>query len=181
MGKFHQQLTQIFEPLVVRYVDLMEVSVTQSIHGPDGQNFTQNTTDAGLQSNQSPNQTTAASTSVGGFNVSSALGSVGALSNMGSFVSAAATSAANAANAASRAGGLMAAASAAASAATATATNQSAGNLYVPVTASELLWKLEALQTFIRELHWPNIEFAENMDNRLKMMAADMIDSAAQQ
>lgn len=49
----------------------------------------------------------------------------------------------------------------------------------IPVSAEELIWKLEALQTFIRELHWTDVLFAEHLDNRLKMMAADMIDAAA--
>lgn len=31
-GRFHQHLREIFAPLVVRYVDLMETSITQSIH-----------------------------------------------------------------------------------------------------------------------------------------------------
>jgi calcium-dependent secretion activator len=31
-GRFHQQLKDMFAPLVVRYVDLMESSIAQSIH-----------------------------------------------------------------------------------------------------------------------------------------------------
>lgn len=31
-GKFHKHLQEIFVPLVVRYVDLMESSIAQSIH-----------------------------------------------------------------------------------------------------------------------------------------------------
>ena len=31
-GRFHQQLRDTFAPLVVRYVDLMESSIAQSIH-----------------------------------------------------------------------------------------------------------------------------------------------------
>ena len=31
-GKFHQHLREIFAPQVVRYVDLMESSIGQSIH-----------------------------------------------------------------------------------------------------------------------------------------------------
>ncbi|VUZ53423.1 unnamed protein product, partial [Hymenolepis diminuta] len=46
-------------------------------------------------------------------------------------------------------------------------------------SSEELIWKLEALQIFIRELHWTDAVFAEHLDNRLKMMAADMIDAAA--
>ena len=42
-----------------------------------------------------------------------------------------------------------------------------------------MLWKLDALQSFIRELHWPEEVFAEHLDHRLKLMAADMIEAAA--
>ncbi|TGZ60982.1 hypothetical protein CRM22_008233 [Opisthorchis felineus] len=167
-GKFHQQLTQMFAPLVVRYVDLMETSIAQSIGVMDG----------------SATETPAAptSTATGSGFAATALGNVSALTNMGSLVSGAVSGAANAATAAGRAGGgLMAAATAAASAATAAATSGPGfSSNPAPVTSSELLWKLEALQTFIRELHWPDLVFAEHLDNRLKMMAADMIDAAAQ-
>ena len=40
-----------------------------------------------------------------------------------------------------------------------------------------MFWKLDALQSFIRDLHWPDMEFAEHLNQRLKMMACDMIDS----
>ena len=46
-------------------------------------------------------------------------------------------------------------------------------------TSEDLLWKLEALQNFIRDLHWPDEVFAEHLDNRLKLMASDMIETAA--
>ncbi|CAE1300698.1 CADPS [Acanthosepion pharaonis] len=42
-----------------------------------------------------------------------------------------------------------------------------------------MLWKLDALQSFIRDLRWPEEVFAEHLDNRLKIMAADMIEAAA--
>ncbi|KAA3676865.1 calcium-dependent secretion activator, partial [Paragonimus westermani] len=161
LGKFHQQLTQIFAPLVVRYVDLMEASIAQSIGVPDSANPGTDTDSAG-----------------GSGTVSSGFA---ALSNVGSLVSAATAGVANAATAAGRAGGLMAAATAAANAAGAAASvGPMASFNPMPVTSAELLWKLEALQTFIRELHWPEPVFAEHLDNRLKMMAADMIDAAAQ-
>ncbi|KAF8564217.1 hypothetical protein P879_04797 [Paragonimus westermani] len=161
LGKFHQQLTQIFAPLVVRYVDLMEASIAQSIGVPDSANSGTDTDSAG-----------------GSGTVSSGFA---ALSNVGSLVSAATAGVANAATAAGRAGGLMAAATAAANAAGAAASvGPMASFNPMPVTSAELLWKLEALQTFIRELHWPEPVFAEHLDNRLKMMAADMIDAAAQ-
>uniref|UniRef100_A0A1I8HJW2 Calcium-dependent secretion activator n=1 Tax=Macrostomum lignano TaxID=282301 RepID=A0A1I8HJW2_9PLAT len=45
-------------------------------------------------------------------------------------------------------------------------------------TSEDLLWKLEALQSFIADLHWPDPPFAEHLDNRLKLMAADMLEAA---
>ncbi|XP_052778321.1 calcium-dependent secretion activator 1-like isoform X5 [Mya arenaria] len=47
------------------------------------------------------------------------------------------------------------------------------------VTSEDMLWKLDALQSFIRDLHWPEEVFAEHLDHRLKLMAADMIEAAA--
>ncbi|XP_071961490.1 calcium-dependent secretion activator 1-like isoform X2 [Antedon mediterranea] len=44
-------------------------------------------------------------------------------------------------------------------------------------TSEEIFWKLDALQSFIRELHWPDEEFARHLDHRLKQMAADMVES----
>ena len=46
-------------------------------------------------------------------------------------------------------------------------------------TSEDLLWKLEALQSFIHDLHWPDEVFAEHLAHRLKLMAADMIEAAA--
>lgn len=31
-GKFHKHLQEIFVPMVIRYIDLMESSIAQSIH-----------------------------------------------------------------------------------------------------------------------------------------------------
>ena len=45
-------------------------------------------------------------------------------------------------------------------------------------TSEDMLWKLDALQSFIRDLHWPEEVFAEHLDHRLKLMAADMIEAA---
>ncbi|XP_077982025.1 calcium-dependent secretion activator 1-like [Glandiceps talaboti] len=44
-------------------------------------------------------------------------------------------------------------------------------------TSDDLFRKLDALQTFIRDLHWPEEVFAKHLDHRLKLMAADMIES----
>merc|ERR1719270_2737110 len=47
-------------------------------------------------------------------------------------------------------------------------------------TSEDLFWKLDALQSFIRDLHWPDIEFAHHLNQRLKLMACDMIESCIQ-
>ena len=41
-----------------------------------------------------------------------------------------------------------------------------------------MLWKLDALQSFIHDLHWPEEVFAEHLEVRLKQMACDMIQAA---
>uniref|UniRef100_A0A673J326 Calcium-dependent secretion activator 1-like n=1 Tax=Sinocyclocheilus rhinocerous TaxID=307959 RepID=A0A673J326_9TELE len=45
-------------------------------------------------------------------------------------------------------------------------------------TSEDLFWKLDALQTFIRDLHWPEEEFAKHLDNRMKLMSSDMIETS---
>ncbi len=47
------------------------------------------------------------------------------------------------------------------------------------LTSEDMLWKLDALQTFIKDLHWPNEVFAEHLENRLKQMASDMIEACS--
>ncbi|KAL4226400.1 secretion activator [Mactra antiquata] len=93
-GKFHLHLRDMFAPQVVRYVDLMESSIAQSIH-------------RGFEKERWETQGNGCSTS------------------------------------------------------------------------EDMLWKLDALQSFIRDLHWPEEVFAEHLDHRLKLMAADMIEAAA--
>uniref|UniRef100_A0A8C7I192 Ca2+-dependent activator protein for secretion a n=1 Tax=Oncorhynchus kisutch TaxID=8019 RepID=A0A8C7I192_ONCKI len=44
-------------------------------------------------------------------------------------------------------------------------------------TSEDLFWKLDALQTFIRDLHWPEEEFGKHLESRLKLMSSDMIES----
>ncbi|MGH0179133.1 UNVERIFIED_CONTAM: hypothetical protein FKN15_011961 [Acipenser sinensis] len=44
-------------------------------------------------------------------------------------------------------------------------------------TSEDLFWKLDALQTFIRDLHWPEEEFGKHLEQRLKLMSSDMIES----
>ncbi|XP_057234511.1 calcium-dependent secretion activator 2 isoform X4 [Malurus melanocephalus] len=91
-GKFHKHLQEIFVPMVVRYIDLMESSIAQSIH-------------RGLeQESWQP-------------------------VNNGS------------------------------------------------ATSEDLFWKLDALQMFVCDLHWPEPEFAHHLEQRLKLMATDMIEA----
>lgn len=40
-----------------------------------------------------------------------------------------------------------------------------------------MFWKLDALQMFVMDLHWPEPEFAKHLDQRLKLMASDMIEA----
>ncbi|XP_028815102.1 calcium-dependent secretion activator 2 isoform X11 [Denticeps clupeoides] len=91
-GTFHKHLQDLYVPLVVRYIDLMESSIAQSIH----RGFEQETW-------QSVN------------NGSS--------------------------------------------------------------TSEDLFWKLDALQMFVMDLHWPEPEFAKHLEQRLKLMASDMMEA----
>ncbi|KAM6293703.1 calcium-dependent secretion activator 2 isoform 4-T4 [Porphyrio hochstetteri] len=91
-GNFHKHLQEIFVPMVIRYIDLMESSIAQSIH-------------RGLeQESWQP-------------------------VNNGS------------------------------------------------ATSEDLFWKLDALQMFVFDLHWPEPEFARHLEQRLKLMATDMIEA----
>ncbi|OQV25878.1 Calcium-dependent secretion activator [Hypsibius exemplaris] len=101
-GTFHQQLKNMFAPLVVRYVDLMESSIAQSIHKASKKKH-------GKRMN-----------------------SYAECLNIQSHGCAA---------------------------------------------SEELIWKLDALQTFISNLHWPDEVVAKHFEQRLKLMAADMIES----
>uniref|UniRef100_A0A3Q3W781 Uncharacterized protein n=1 Tax=Mola mola TaxID=94237 RepID=A0A3Q3W781_MOLML len=91
-GKFHKHLQNLYAPLVVRYVDLMESSIAQSIH----RGFERESWEP---------------------------------------------------------------------------VNNGSG------TSEDLFWKLDALQTFIRDLHWPEEEFGKHLETRLKLMSSDMIES----
>ncbi|XP_051975410.1 calcium-dependent secretion activator 2 isoform X3 [Xyrauchen texanus] len=91
-GTFHKHLQDLFIPLVVRYIDLMESSIAQSIH----RGFEQETW-------QSVNNGSA--------------------------------------------------------------------------TSEDLFWKLDALQMFVMDLHWPEPEFAQHLEQRLKLMASDMMEA----
>nr|XP_023849574.1 calcium-dependent secretion activator 1 isoform X5 [Salvelinus alpinus] len=91
-GQFHKHLQDLYAPLVVRYVDLMESSIAQSIH----RGFERESWEP---------------------------------------------------------------------------VNNGSG------TSEDLFWKLDALQTFIRDLHWPEEEFGKHLESRLKLMSSDMIES----
>ncbi|XP_036373423.1 calcium-dependent secretion activator 2 isoform X3 [Megalops cyprinoides] len=91
-GTFHKHLQDLFIPLVVRYIDLMESSIAQSIH----RGFEQETWQP---------------------------------VNNGS------------------------------------------------ATSEDLFWKLDALQVFMMDLHWPEPEFAKHLEQRLKLMASDMVEA----
>ncbi|XP_076620487.1 calcium-dependent secretion activator 1 isoform X2 [Colletes latitarsis] len=94
-GRFHQHLRQTFAPLVIRYVDLMETSIAQSIQ-------------KGFEKERW----------------------------------------------------------------------EIKGNGCA--TSEELFWKLDALQSFISDLHWPDLEFRQHLEQRLTLMACDMIESCIQ-
>ncbi|KAG2459882.1 CAPS2 protein, partial [Polypterus senegalus] len=44
-------------------------------------------------------------------------------------------------------------------------------------TSEDLFWKLDALQKFVYDLHWPEPEFAQHLEQRLKLMASDMVEA----
>uniref|UniRef100_UPI0037E70A31 calcium-dependent secretion activator 1 isoform X6 n=1 Tax=Semicossyphus pulcher TaxID=241346 RepID=UPI0037E70A31 len=91
-GKFHKHLQDLYAPLVVRYVDLMESSIAQSIHkGFDRESWEP--------------------------------------------------------------------------------VNNGSGS------SEDLFWKLDALQTFIRDLHWPEDEFAKHLESRIQLMSSNMIEN----
>ncbi|OWR44318.1 Calcium-dependent secretion activator [Danaus plexippus plexippus] len=94
-GRFHEHLRDTFAPLVVRYVDLMESSIAQSLH-------------KGFEKERWEIKGNGCSTS------------------------------------------------------------------------EDLFWKLDALQSFIRDLHWPEPEFRSHLEQRLKLMASDMMETCIQ-
>ena len=47
------------------------------------------------------------------------------------------------------------------------------------LTSEDMLWKLDALQSFIKDLHWPDEVFGEHLEHRLKQMASDMIEACS--
>ncbi|XP_061077001.1 calcium-dependent secretion activator 1 isoform X1 [Conger conger] len=140
-GKFHKHLQDLYAPLVVRYVDLMESSIAQSIHrGFERESWEPvksltsnlpnvNLPNVNLQIPKVPNLPVPVN-----------------LPQMPSFSTPSWM------------------------AAICDSDNGSG-------TSEDLFWKLDALQTFIRDLHWPEEEFAKHLESRLKLMSSDMIES----
>ncbi|XP_046697942.1 calcium-dependent secretion activator 1 isoform X4 [Silurus meridionalis] len=145
-GKFHKHLQELYAPLVVRYVDLMESSIAQSIHrGFERESWEPvksltsnlpnvNLPNVNLQIPKVPNLPVP----VAGLSVN--------LPQMPSFSTP--------------------------SWMTAIYDSDNGSG-----TSEDLFWKLDALQTFIRDLHWPEEEFAKHLENRMKLMSSDMIES----
>ncbi|XP_068171215.1 calcium-dependent secretion activator 1 isoform X1 [Antennarius striatus] len=145
-GKFHKHLQDLYAPLVVRYVDLMESSISQSIHkGFERESWEPvksltsnlpnvNLPNVNLQIPKVPNLPVP----VAGLSVN--------LPQMPSFSTPS----------------WMAAIY---------DSDNGSG------TSEDLFWKLDALQTFIRDLHWPEEEFAKHLESRIKLMSSNMIES----
>nr|XP_057942247.1 calcium-dependent secretion activator 2 isoform X2 [Doryrhamphus excisus] len=129
-GTFHKHLQDLFVPLVVRYIDLMESSIAQSVH----RGFEQET----WQSVRS------LTNNLAGVPLPKVPGLPLSLPSMPSFVAPAWMGQDN--------------------------TNGSA-------TSEDLFWKLNALQMFVLDLHWPEAEFAKHLEQRLKLMASDMMEA----
>ncbi|XP_067288535.1 calcium-dependent secretion activator 1 isoform X4 [Pseudorasbora parva] len=142
-GKFHKHLQDLFAPLVVRYVDLMESSIAQSIHrGFERESWepvksltsnlpSVNLPNVNLQMPKVPNLPVSVNLRPMQMPSFSTPNWMPGLSD---------------------------------------ADNGSG-------TSEDLFWKLDALQTFIRDLHWPEEEFAKHLESRLKLMSSDMIES----
>ncbi|XP_058501607.1 calcium-dependent secretion activator 2 isoform X2 [Solea solea] len=141
-GTFHKHLQDLFVPLVVRYIDLMESSIAQSIH----RGFEQET----WQSVKSLTNNLA----------SVPLPKVPSLPltlpQMPSF------------SAPAWMGPLC---------------ENTLQGINLPnifhgsATSEDLFWKLDALQMFVLDLHWPEPEFAKHLEQRLKLMASDMMEA----
>ncbi|XP_046882246.1 calcium-dependent secretion activator 1 [Hypomesus transpacificus] len=145
-GKFHKHLQDLYAPLVVRYVDLMESSIAQSINrGFERESWEPvKSLTSNLPNVKLPNvnleipKVPNLPVPVAGLSVN--------LPQMPSF-----------------------------------STPSWMAAIYDSDNGSgaseDMFWKLEALQTFIRDLHWPEEEFAKHLDNRMKLMSSDMIEN----
>ncbi|XP_077373922.1 calcium-dependent secretion activator 2-like [Festucalex cinctus] len=117
-GPFHKHLQDLFVPLVVRYIDLMESSIAQSVH----RGF--------RQESWQPVKC-----------LTSNLPKVGVSLPSFSWM--------------------------------APLCNNTKGS----ATSEDLFWKLNALQMFVSDLKWPEAEFAKHLEQRLKLMASDMMEA----
>uniref|UniRef100_UPI00398EECBA calcium-dependent secretion activator 2 isoform X4 n=1 Tax=Pristiophorus japonicus TaxID=55135 RepID=UPI00398EECBA len=131
-GKYHKHLQEFFVPLVVRYIDLMESAIAQSIH----KSFEQETWQP--VKNLTNNLASVSLPKVPSLPLN--------LPQMPSFSPPSwMTSLCDSTNGSS--------------------------------TSEDLFWKLDALQMFVYDLHWPEPEFSQHLDQRLKLMASDMIEA----
>ncbi|XP_051930976.1 calcium-dependent secretion activator 1 isoform X5 [Hippocampus zosterae] len=136
-GRFHKHLQDLYAPLVVRYVDLMESSIAQSIHrGFERESWEPVKSIASTLPNVNLQMPKVPNISVPSVN----------LAQMPSF-----------------------------SPPNWMTSNDDCNN--GSGTSEDLFWKLDALQTFIRDLHWPEEEFGKHLETRLKLMSSDMIES----
>ncbi|XP_056596320.1 calcium-dependent secretion activator 2 isoform X8 [Triplophysa dalaica] len=141
-GTFHKHLQELYVPLVVRYIDLMESSIAQSIHRGFEQETWQSvkTITNNLPSVPLPR--------VPNLPLN--------LPQMPSF------------SAPSWMGPLC---------------DSTGQGINLPdifngsATSEDLFWKLDALQMFVMDLHWPETEFAKHLEQRLKLMASDMMEA----
>lgn len=46
-------------------------------------------------------------------------------------------------------------------------------------TSEDVYWKLDALQTFIRDLNWPEEDFGRRLQARMKNLTGEMISKCA--
>ncbi|XP_033250206.1 calcium-dependent secretion activator isoform X4 [Drosophila miranda] len=150
-GRYHQHLRDTFAPLVVRYVDLMESSIAQSIHkGFEKERWESKGINAALNPAALNNAAQALNTAA--LNPSTLLS--GKKDQVNFYVPKLPRQ----------------------SVATAAVDDMRNGC----ATSEDLFWKLDALQSFIRDLHWPDAEFRQHLEQRLKMMAVDMIEQCIQ-
>ncbi|XP_029908381.1 calcium-dependent secretion activator 1 isoform X3 [Myripristis murdjan] len=141
-GKFHKHLQDLYAPLVVRYVDLMESSIAQSIHrGFERESWEPVKTITSTLPNVSLPNVNLQMPKVPNLTVPSVN-----IPQMPSFSTPSWMAAMYYSDNSSR-------------------------------TSDDLFWKLDALQTFIRDLHWPEEEFGKHLETRLKLMSSDMIES----
>ncbi|KRG07340.1 calcium-dependent secretion activator isoform X4 [Drosophila mojavensis] len=153
-GRFHQHLRDTFAPLVVRYVDLMESSIAQSIHkGFEKERWESKGINAALNPAALNNAAQALNTA--------ALNPAALLSGKKDQINFYVPKLPKCTAAAAAAGGV----------------DETRNGC---ATSEDLFWKLDALQSFIRDLHWPDAEFRQHLEQRLKMMAVDMIEQCIQ-